>query len=105
MVRDKLEKKGYLASIAGGVVLTGGGALLSGAVDLAQEVFGSAARVGRPTGVKGLDEHFQQPDMATAVGLVQFAVQDVDLSSIDPGKQDRDGVLSAFGRWFRNFFE
>ena len=105
MVRDKLEKKGYLGAIGGGVVLTGGGALLPGAVDLAQDVFGSAARVGRPTGVKGLEEHFQQPDMATAIGLVQFAMQDVDLSSIEPGKQRRNGMLSALGRWFKNFFE
>ncbi len=105
MVREKLEKKGYLGSIGGGVVLTGGGALLPGAVDLAQEVFGTAARVGRPTSVAGLVEEFQQPDMATAVGLVQFAAEEIDRSLFEKSVPDRDGALKALRRWVRNFFE
>ncbi|MFW6388114.1 MAG: cell division protein FtsA [bacterium] len=105
MAREKLEKKGYLGAIGGGVVLTGGGALLPGAVDLAQDVFGSAARIGRPMAPKGLVEQFQQPDMATAVGLVQFAAEGMDLSAIEPGKQERRSRFSALKEWVRNFFE
>lgn len=104
MCREKLEKKGYLGSIGGGVVLTGGGALLPGAVDLAQEVFGTAARVGRPTQVKGLVEQFQQPDMATVIGLIQFAAVDME-APIEPVGRNGEGALSALRKWFSNFFE
>jgi cell division protein FtsA len=48
MVRERVEKMGHWKHIKGGVVLTGGGALMQGAAELAQEMFqmpvGSATR-------------------------------------------------------------
>ena len=48
MVREKIEPKGYLPHLGAGIVLTGGGALMPGVVELAQEIFGTAARIGQP---------------------------------------------------------
>jgi cell division protein FtsA len=54
------------------VVLTGGGAHLSGIEQAASEFFGMPARIGVPTAIGGLSISFKQPEYATAVGLVLF---------------------------------
>ncbi len=107
MVRDKLARKGHLNNLGGGIVLTGGGAQLPGVVDLVQAVFGLAARVGRPAHQRGLPDREGTTDVATAVGLVQYATQQVPQrsSSAPRGKTGRTGVLEAVGKWIRNFFE
>ncbi len=54
------------------VVITGGGAHLSGIEVAAAEVFGLPVRIGVPTTIAGLTESVKQPQYATAVGLVLF---------------------------------
>jgi cell division protein FtsA len=54
------------------VVLTGGGAHLTGIEQAASDFFGMPARVGVPTSIGGLTDAVKQPEFATAVGLVLF---------------------------------
>jgi cell division protein FtsA len=54
------------------VVVTGGGAHLTGIDRAAAEFFNIPARVGVPTAVGGLTDAVKQPEFATAVGLVLF---------------------------------
>ena len=63
MVREQIEKKGYLHLLGGGVVLTGGGSLLAGAAELASEIFGLPARIGYPVRLGGLVEEYHEPDV------------------------------------------
>ena len=73
MVKEQIEKKGYLHLLGGGVVLTGGGSLLlSGASELASEIFGLPARVGYPVKLGGLVEEYHDPMYSTGVGLVMY---------------------------------
>lgn len=58
--------------VLGEVVLTGGGAHLSGIEPLAEEVFGLPVRIGLPGSVGGLTDALKQPEYATAIGLVLF---------------------------------
>ncbi|MDX1740705.1 MAG: cell division protein FtsA, partial [Rhodothermales bacterium] len=59
-----------------GVVVTGGGSMVPGTAELAYEVLGVEARVGYPMGLAGgLVEKVSDPQYATAVGLVLFALQ------------------------------
>ena len=61
LVRERVEKMGYWRLIKGGVVLTGGGALMPGAAELAYEVFGLPVRTGAPTSLGGLVEEYRNP--------------------------------------------
>jgi cell division protein FtsA len=70
MLKEKLDKLTLSRPLGGGVVLTGGGALLLGAAELASDVFGLPARIGLPLPVGGLVEEYRSPAYATAVGLV-----------------------------------
>ncbi len=72
LVLDRVETMGYKRLIKGGVVLTGGGALMEGACDLASRVFEVPARVGNPITLGGLVEEYRSPLYATAVGLVML---------------------------------
>jgi cell division protein FtsA len=70
MVREKLDKLALSRPLGGGVVLTGGGAQLLGAAELAFHIFRLPVRVGSPLPVGGLVEEYRNPVYATAVGLV-----------------------------------
>jgi cell division protein FtsA len=104
MVRDKVAKKGYLKHLGGGVVLTGGGAMIPGVVELAQDVFETAARVGQPPSMGGVVEEYQTPEFATAVGLVQFG-ESLGVASKRPVAKEEGGLLQGFMQWIKNFFQ
>jgi cell division protein FtsA len=70
MVKERLDKLSLNRPLGAGIVLTGGGAQLLGAPELAAQVFGSPVRVGVPHSEGGLVAEYQNPAFATAVGLV-----------------------------------
>jgi cell division protein FtsA len=77
MAREKIEKMGHWRHIKGGVVLTGGGALMQGAAELAQEIFQLPVRVGNPITLGGLVDEYRSPLYATAVGLVLMGAEEL----------------------------
>ncbi len=106
LVRDQIVKKDFLRHLGGGVVLTGGGALLPGAAELAREIFGIPARIGYPAQMGGLVEEYRNPAYATGVGLVMYGASQVSESSGEralPVKRG-DGLLDRLKSWMREFF-
>jgi cell division protein FtsA len=69
MVKADLIKKRYMEHLGGGIVLTGGGALLPGAAELASTVFGIPARIGRPLSSIHMIREYQRPDFSAALVL------------------------------------
>jgi len=67
---------GYSGRQGRQVVLTGGGAELSGLADYAQAALGKPVRVGRPPHLKGLPEAHAVPGFATLAGLILYAAED-----------------------------
>ncbi len=81
----EIERTGHAGDLGNGVVLTGGGAMIEGAVELAQTVFGDVrVRIGMPTAetVDGLVEPVATPLNSTGVGLVLYGAQ------TDPGPEE-----------------
>ena len=71
IVAIEIKRSGYGRHLSAGVVLTGGGALIPGTAELAAEILGLEARVGRPLGLDGgLVEEVDDPKYATGVCLV-----------------------------------
>ncbi|MDR2489817.1 MAG: cell division protein FtsA [Spirochaetaceae bacterium] len=70
MVKERLAKLNIHKPIGAGIVLTGGGANLMGAANLAASVFNMPVRVGIPLAVGGLVDDYRDSMYATAVGLV-----------------------------------
>ncbi len=106
MARDRVAKAGFLNRLGGGVVLTGGGALLPGAVELTQEIFKTAGRVGKPGNLGGVSDQYQRPEYSTVVGLVLFGEQLYGGPEGDRAPREKgEGMFGAFTAWLRNFFE
>jgi len=103
MVRERLDKQRLLDRIAGGLVLTGGGANLPGVVELGQDIFNLGGRVGQPGRYGGLGDEYQSPEFSTAVGLVLFTHRLGRLRA--PTKQVRTGgITQGLRRWMKHFF-
>ena len=106
MVKDRIEPKGYLRHLGAGVVLTGGGALLPGAVELAGDVFGTSARIGQPGNLGGIGSVYQTPEFSTGVGLVLHAAAHGGArAGAGPDEVVEGGIMKGVRRWLRNFFE
>ncbi len=69
-IQDEIQRVGYERQISSGVVLTGGGCLLPGIPEIAEQILDLPARRGNPQGVGGLSEEISSPEYATALGLV-----------------------------------
>ena len=77
IVAIEVKRSGYGRHLSAGVVLTGGGALIPGTAELAAEILGLEARIGRPIGLAGgLAEEVASPKFATGVGLVLHALRE-----------------------------
>ena len=92
-----------LPLIPGGVVLTGGGSLLEGMTELAEDVLGMRARTITPLRVRGEVKPVQKPQYATSVGLLYFSARNGD-----PRPKGKGAGASSFGSiveavkgWFR----
>jgi cell division protein FtsA len=94
-VRARLDEAGVLPHVGGGVVLTGGGAYLRKATELAQRTFGLPCRIGVPVNVDGLESAEQPAALATAAGLALYGRMTYeDRGVLAP-------VKNIFGRWFK----
>ena len=71
MLKKNLEDKNIRGTFGGGVVLVGGGSLLSGITELASEIFGMQARIGFPEALSGLDRSYIDPRYSTVLGLLK----------------------------------
>ena len=80
MVHAEIIRSGYENRLAGGVVITGGGAQLQDAKELFELVTGLDARIGYPNEYLGKSkvEVIKNPMYATPVGLVLAGFQSID---------------------------
>ncbi|MBI4703677.1 MAG: cell division protein FtsA [Deltaproteobacteria bacterium] len=72
VIRARLEETGLLEQLSAGAVLTGGGVLMEGMSEFAEEILGMPVRLGLPVGVRGITQLVAGPQFATGVGLVQY---------------------------------
>jgi cell division protein FtsA len=68
-----LEKAKVRPQLISGIVLTGGGSLMHGLPEKAQEILGFDVRLGYPINFKTKNEQILNPTYATALGLVRYA--------------------------------
>ncbi|MEK7693218.1 MAG: cell division protein FtsA [Chloroflexota bacterium] len=104
MVTADVKRAVHDDVISAGIVITGGGAKLSGIDLLAEQVTGWPARVGMPRNLHGLTDLLIDPAYATSVGLLQWAVNEAEASSwhrAPKASLDLSGVWRRLGNWAR----
>ena len=101
---DEISKAGYEKSLNSGLVLTGGGAVLEGMTEIAEQIFDLPIRRGSPTGVGGLADHVANPAYATAVGLVIYAERHRDPEHGHSGGGTLMRMVGRLRTVFKEFF-
>lgn len=107
-IQKELKRAGRAGQLPSGVVLTGGSAKIKGIAEYAKQKLGLAARVGKPTGFGGVAENIEEPQFATAVGLMlldsEGTTQKQSEHKNESGKQTlkkAGGMLSSFLNRFK----
>lgn len=73
LLRRSIDNEAYLHLLGAGVFITGGCSNLRGIGALAQEVFGLPVNVAHAQSMAGLKSASENPQLATAIGLLRYA--------------------------------
>jgi cell division protein FtsA len=104
MVTAEVKRAVHDDIVSAGIVLTGGGAKLSGIDLLAEQVTGWPARAGMPRHLQGLTDLLIDPAYATSVGLLQWAVNEAEAATWHRAPRasfDLNGFWRRVGNWAR----
>lgn len=80
MAVGRMRQAGMSDWPIGGMVLTGGGAQMTGLPELAARLVGEPVRVGYPYGIFGLPAQLRKPTFSAAVGLLLWGIKHQDNS-------------------------
>ena len=75
LIRDEMRRAGLDSQIPAGFVLSGGGARLTGLVEMMEQAFHLPVRAAEPRGLVDMPEQVEQPEYATVVGLVLYGAK------------------------------
>ncbi|MBN1299747.1 MAG: cell division protein FtsA [Melioribacteraceae bacterium] len=109
IIDNELRQTGLKNKIKAGVVLAGGGSLLRGCTELAEEVFGLPARIGVPIELgAGLSNEIESPEFATVAGLIKGvpgATSSTTWTSEDEKKSKGKMKISSLFKKVQEFFD
>ncbi len=101
----EIKRSGYSKHLAGGVVLTGGGALIKGTAELARDVLGMPVKIGIPAGFHGgLVREIENPAYATAVGLVYHGLKHME-SGIPAASDKKGRKVTSMAKKMKEWFD
>jgi len=106
VIRDRLKASNMISVASRRIVLTGGGAQLTGIADLVGRAFGATTRVGRPLGMTNFSEPSRGPAFAVASGLLVYP-QFAGREHFEPRRRHARGeanYVTRVGRWLRESF-
>ena len=105
LIAAQIRRSGFEDFVSAGIVLTGGGANIQGAIELAESCFDMPVRLGMPQHVSGLIDVRQNPCFSTGVGLMLHGVKSQE-NGMPRFDMDRDGtsMWSRMRNWFSGNF-
>jgi len=93
-LKRRLESEPFLDYLGEGIFITGGCSQLNGIDNLAEDVFGIPARVTHARTMSGLTSAFENPQFASAIGLVKYA------QAVQGDRQRRTRIGRILGKIF-----
>ena len=79
VIRQELTAAGAWSWTGGSVLLSGGGAMIPGICELAQNVLQLPAKIARPYSTSGLPEIVNSPRNITLIGLLRSGQRDLEI--------------------------
>lgn len=102
LVDRELMISGKKDILAAGVVITGGGAMLEGAIECAERVFQLPVRLGTAKDISGLKDIVASPQYTNAVGMVKYGIKTMSYHS---SSVKRKKIGQSFGSKIKRWFE
>ncbi len=75
LAKREIQRSDYRDFLNAGLVLTGGGSMLEGIVELAEQIFDMPVKAGIPQGFGGLVGLARTPIHSTGVGLIYYGIR------------------------------
>jgi cell division protein FtsA len=97
LVLREIKKAGISDMPAAGIVLTGGGSLLAGMTELAEQIFDMPVRLGSIGRIEHIPDELDNVRYVTAHGLLHYGFRH------EPLKGGRSGRLRGFLKRFENW--
>jgi cell division protein FtsA len=105
LVNDEIKQYHLHQFMTNGIVLTGGGSLLTGARELAEEIFDCPVRIGKPRVLFDLVETLQSPLYATGYGLLVHVLHNEQKIKMHLREEPLSRrVLERMKSWVSDFF-
>ncbi|MCJ7577777.1 MAG: cell division protein FtsA [candidate division Zixibacteria bacterium] len=103
LVLREIKKTNYSDLLVAGVVLTGGGSLMEGMIELAEQIFDMPAKKGIPQGFSGLVDLVSTPIHSTGVGLILYGLEQLKDGKSKGGSKEKGWfrrMKNLFGQYF-----
>jgi cell division protein FtsA len=105
LVQAELRRSGFEDLLSSGIVITGGSSSMQGMVELGEEIFHMPVRLGLPRYVGGLTDVVKTPRFATAIGLLQYGVEEQQRNAVARMQSASLGdVLARMKAWMQKNF-
>jgi cell division protein FtsA len=104
LVLREIRRTEFADGLAAGIVLTGGGSLMEGMVELAEQVFDMPTKVGCPAGINGSNEIITNPMHSTGVGLILWGFKKPEEKRDQKEKNLIKRAAYKMKSWFGEYF-
>lgn len=105
LINKELNQNGLRNYMMAGIVLSGGGSLLRGMQQLAQNIFGVSVRIGAPNALYDIPESLRSPVYATVYGLLLCAHTRQEKASLLHNQEPvAKRIFSSMKSWIADFF-
>ncbi len=103
MIHAELSQNTYLDKLPGGLVISGGGAQLSGIVDMMESYLNIPVRMGLPDNIRGLQRELIKPQNAVVLGCISYGANSANHSMIEKS-QRVSTMFEKITYWFKDLF-
>ena len=97
-LKDRITKHDNLDTLGAGVFLTGGASKLKDIDKLAEDILGLPVSLARISSMSGASAPFENPQLATAMGLIRYA------QMIELDKSENENLVSKIGKKLGGIF-
>ena len=97
-LKDRITKHDNLDTLGAGVFLTGGASKLKDIDKLAEDILGLPVSLARISSMSGASAPFENPQLATAMGLIRYA------QMIESDKSENETLVSKIGKKIGGIF-
>jgi cell division protein FtsA len=103
LILREMKKTSYSDLLAAGIVLTGGGSLMEGMVELAEQIFDMPVKKGVPRGFSGLVDVASTPIHSTGVGLILYGWEQLKEGKSKGGSKEKGWFRRIKNLWGQYF--